>query len=1373
MYWRFAMLRRLTCLFLVVLSAAAMAQHSEIPEPLRGWESWVLRDLPGHSCPLLHASRAAQAGGYACAWPQRLDLTVDARGLSFRGGATLYSEDWLPLPGSRALWPGTVQVGGRVWPVLEHAGAPALRLPAGVHRIEGRIDWPNRPNYLPLPTLYAWTTLAVDGEVRIAPERTAEGLWLGLPRERTADNAAIDALSIEVFRQARDGVPMLLETRLRLNVSGSLRELALGAILPVDFEPMRLESTLEAGLHPDRGLLLLLRPGVHTVTVHARARTALPALTAVAASEPWPTSELWSFAGDPALRTLELSGARSVDPLQEDIPGEWQHLPAWRISGGAALGTELRSRGLSDAGHARLSLQREAWLDFHTRNLQLRDQITGTTGGLQRLQQTPPWTLLRAELDGVPQPLSAAEGGATGVELRGVRLSLQASARVPATGSLRVSGWDQTFDSVQTTLHLPPGRLLLAAPGADRAPATWIANWNLLDLFLVLLTSMLLGRLLGRAWGLLALALLAVAYPDYPVLLLMLAGAAAAQLLREAVGDAGAFARLTGAVRNGLLLGLVIVALPFIAGQLRLAIYPQLELHQVGGADASRYGLQSRMENLAYDAPTSAAGIAGRLMQRDRTAELDSAQMMVEPAAPAVMSPAPPAAAEISQRALAGVGEPDWSWRSYTLVWNGPVVPAQELRLIIVPRWLTALLRVLSVAALAALLWRWSRRAWPPDDTPASSSKAPAPGKGAATAAIAAALLLPLLLQPAGHARADTATIPSPEHLQALRDWLLRPPACAPHCVELPAAALDLQARSLSLMLDIHVEEPAGLALPRAHPNWQLRAVIVNGEPATALRQEGEQAWLWLERGIYRIELRADLPPATQLALQFARPPRSISLSAVSGWTAAGISDGRLAGDTVELRFEAPAAAGEPDAPSLSQRGLNAQPFFRIERALHLGNEWRLQTRVQRVAPAGGNLTVAVPLWPGENPLDESLTVQDGAVQLTLPAGTQTRQWESRLAPANRLAVTAGPLADRSETWQLSSSGLWRVQASGTPLVGIMDPGGSQRYRPLPEETLTLEISPVVALEGPWLAADRASLAVQLGRRTAEYTLTASLRATRAGTHTLRLPEGADLLDITLDGRPQNLRPEDGLLRLSLAAGIQQLAVRWRQPGDLGLLWRSAAPDLGIGAANVSIDVALSDGRWLLWTRGPLLGPAVLYWAALAVMLLIAVGLSRTGRTPLRLRHWLLLTLGFSTLSWIALIFVVGWLLAVDWRERAGPTLDGQQRNGIQIGLGILTALAIIVLISVIPAGLLGQPEMQVVGNGSSSAYLRWFSDRTEPLLPTVTLLSAPLWLYRIAILLWAVWLAASLLGWLRWTWQAMGTGGYWWRKEVADGAGV
>ncbi|MGE0343662.1 MAG: hypothetical protein AB7O86_11425, partial [Porticoccaceae bacterium] len=50
--------------------------------------------------------------------------------------------------------------------------------------------------------------------------------------------------------------------------------------------------------------------------------------------------------------------------------------------------------------------------------------------------------------------------------------------------------------------------------------------------------------------------------------------------------------------------------------------------------------------------------------------------------------------------------------------------------------------------------------------------------------------------------------------------------------------------------------------------------------------------------------------------------------------------------------------------------------------------------------------------------------------------------------------------------------------------------------------------------------------------------------------------------------------------------------------------------------------------------------------------------------------------------------------------------------------------------------------------------------------LPTGAVLSLPLWLYRLAMLAWSLWLVFALLRWVRWGWDCLGTGELWRRGE-------
>jgi len=93
------------------------------------------------------------------------------------------------------------------------------------------------------------------------------------------------------------------------------------------------------------------------------------------------------------------------------------------------------------------------------------------------------------------------------------------------------------------------------------------------------------------------------------------------------------------------------------------------------------------------------------------------------------------------------------------------------------------------------------------------------------------------------------------------------------------------------------------------------------------------------------------------------------------------------------------------------------------------------------------------------------------------------------------------------------------------------------------------------------------------------------------------------------------------------------------------------------------------------------------------------------------------------------------------------------------------------VLISAVPKGLLGLPDMHVGGYESTAWQLNWFADQASSALPQGGVFSVSLWVYKIAMLLWALWLANALIGWLRWGFEAWSAGGYW-RKSKPQVAG-
>lgn len=181
------------------------------------------------------------------------------------------------------------------------------------------------------------------------------------------------------------------------------------------------------------------------------------------------------------------------------------------------------------------------------------------------------------------------------------------------------------------------------------------------------------------------------------------------------------------------------------------------------------------------------------------------------------------------------------------------------------------------------------------------------------------------------------------------------------------------------------------------------------------------------------------------------------------------------------------------------------------------------------------------------------------------------------------------------------------------------------------------------------------------------------------------------------------------------------------------------------------------------------MAPAILFWSALGATALVAFGLGFLPFTPLRRWQWLLLGLGLTQVSAGVALLAVAWLIALGLRRgyKASANSDWFGFNAMQIGLAILTLIGLSCLFEAIRTGLLGSPAMHIMGNGSSAYRLIWSFDRVGETLPQAQVFSVSLWWYRGVMLAWSLWMAFSLLGWLRWGWDSFGEGGAWRKPEL------
>lgn len=1314
-------------LVLAGLAGLAVAATVDVPGALVPWQGFALYGAGDKLCPPSGNDPKVRV----CLFPAGLTLDLDRDGAGFSLRARVFDTVAVPLPHAAGVWVARAMVGGRDVPVVAGKDGPVVWLPAGDHVIEGRLGWNREPGTLFLPAAVGLVRLSRQGSAMPVSVSPVGELRLSAGE---AQAAVANTQRVQVFRLIADGVPMTVTTLFRLEISGLARSVTLSAAVPPGAIPLAVRAPVGAVWGPDGTLVLDAGPGRFDVEVVSRYSGPVtrigPAVTPYG-------REIWSYKASTQLRQTRAEGPASIDPKTAAVPPGWQDLPAFAVSNGDALTITELGRG-APQGRDALTLHREMWLDFSGQGLSVRDAINGQNRSAWTLSMLSPGVLGRVVLGGQAQPvvLVDAEKAGRGVELRTATLSLTANSRYPdASIALPAGGFDREFENITTTLNLAPGWGLLTAFGPDTVRGGLLSPWSLLDLFLICLlavaTVSLRGWPAGAVLGLFLLLSWHEAEAPTVVWLFVLAGAGLLRLAGEGKRLSGniRFRRFAVLVFGLSLLSLVLLAIPFAASQLRLAVAPQIEQSDVPGG-----GMAVQFAETAAPMPAAAPPAT-----RAKTRVAPKAMRAVQAEDGAVHN----APLDFDPNAVIQTGPamPDWHFATATLQWKGPVAKGQTMRLFFVPPAVSMLLGFARVALLGLALFlicdrdRLRRLRLP------------------ATTGLVVFLLV------AGTGRICLAgDFPDRELLDTLRDRLTAPDTCFPHC--LGSAGLSVRLENGRLTINSLVDAAARTAapLPVVSEGWRPDTVRYDGSSDVALVRDGTGLFALVEPGHHEIVLSGPAPAAVSFTVTPVLTPGQVRVAA-PGYRVRGLDAlGGLSGPLELTRAEAGGAGARPGASVVA-----IPPFFDVTRSLRLGLTWEVETVVSRRSPAAVAAVVTVPLLPGEMPDTAGITVKEGMAEVAFGAGQKRLSWRSRLTPGPRLVLTAPQGHDLVETWALEAAPFYAVTYSGLPPVDIVS-GGSwkPRFAPWPGETLEVGIRRPQAAPGEALTIERAELAVHQGREMRDNELSLTFRTARGARHAVRLPDGAELTRLDVSGRETLPTGKDGEVGFALPPGLTTVSIRFREAVALGAILRTPAPDLGLPAATARTRLDFPPDRWLLGVFAPTrLGPAVLYWGWLAVVIALGLGLAAIPDTPLSRWQWFVYALGLSQATPLGVVLAVGWLAAFAWRRRG--TLQGALAfDAGQILLVCLTAAGLVALYATLDAGLLGLPRMQVGGGGSTATELVWTWDQVAGRLPAAMIVSAPMAVFRVLLLAWAVWLAWSLPRWLRWGFDSLLQDGGW-----------
>ena len=1311
--------------------------RKSIPDVLKQWIPWVMYGHEEIACP----GQYNDAGERRCVWEAVLELDLDGNGGVFSMKLLAFTDSWVVLPGETGIWPEEVEIDSVPVPVLPKKIVPRVYVTRGTHTVNGVFRWSKLPDVLQIPQETGVVKLRVNGSDIERPLISRDGkLWL--KKEKTLTFAALKVHK-KAFRLIDDTIPMTVTTLVMLDISGQPQELVLKKVLLPRSVPMEIQTELPAEIRNGGDIAIQARQGRWKIRIKSRMKGPVKSIVVTNAVG---GREIWAFKAENDLRMVKLQGVVFIDPRQTDMPGEWRRFTSFVVKPGMTITFKEIKRGDPDPPPDVLKISKTFWLDFNGRGYTVQDIISGKISRSWHLVVNPPQVLGRVSVDGKDRLITSfGKKKRAGVELRRGTLNLVAESRIEKPlRTLPAVGWMHDFQSVSGTLNLPPGWKLVAVQGADEVTGTWIEKWTLLDFFVVLIISLSVLKLKGWKWFLVALFALCITYhePAAPRLVWLHVIASLAILSYVSIPWIRKASTLWYWAS---MIVLLVITIPFIVQQVRVGVYPQLEHPNYQGTQPpwnepgrrmvkpvrKSYHPPGRRIRTALSGPESQErylyGKSAGLHEKKQAVMVYDTSAMIQ----------------------TGPGLPLWKWNTVSMKWNGPVRSSQTIRLWLLSPVDNLVLSMLRVILIILLITALARKAV----LKVSGNFLPL--------LLALCVLLPV--SPGLAAGESPCVFPPADMLKELQGRLLKEPECAPVCANVPKAVFSLDHSTVKVFFKVDAGTLTSIPLPQS-TQWFPREVFVDSKPAKGIARDTTGIfWVVVSKGIHTVIAVGKVP--SEDVFQFSFPLRPLKVVVESkDWKVEGVSKEGKVGASILFTRES-SSARKPRRAA----GTHVPPFFEVERTLSLALDWQVKTRVRRLTPPVSSAFVSIPLLPGESVMKSGVRVKNGKVLVSMEPGQTETEWFSALKKVPLIKLKAPTSVPWVEKWKLDASPIWHCDLKGIPVIHHRNKSGfwMPQWRPWPGESVEIAVTRLRGIPGRRLTIEKSDLRIVPGTRFSKSELYMKLRSTKGEHHEIYLPRGSKLIEVTINGRSQPIKLKADKLILPLSPGLQTCRIAWYDDTGLSTVTRSAPVNLGTGAVNANVYVKMPRSRWILWTGGPSFGPAVLFWSYLVVVLIAAIILGKYTKTPLGMVSWFLLGIGLTQIAPVMAIAVVGWLILLSVREK-NPLGDRSFLfNCLQLLVFFATLVALWCLYVAVKNGLLGIPDMQITGNGSTNYWLHWTQDRVASNMPAVWTLSLPLYVFRFLMLFWALWLAYSLLGWLRWGWECFGTGGFWKKIKI------
>lgn len=1358
-----------------------------VPDQLSGWVEWVKEKHPEWNC--------ARAGSeQICVWPGSVKYAISKQSLNFGVRVVLDRRGLVPLPFSQSFRPTNVTVtdlaGSNVAAqIIRSNQTLGVKLEPGQYKITGQVSFQEIPPEIPVPQEYGWVDVEFDKNL---PAFTIVRNNSSIILQQPVLENKIDTVNLTVVRQLVDGLPLLLNTKIRLGVSGRARPMNLGRILPEKFVPIDASASLPYHLSAEGELALQLRGGEFEVNILSAAQQPADEFILAAPSQSeWPKEEVWSFKADAKFRSVEVNGGNSVQPEITQLPSEWHTGASYSFTPGSTVKLkELRRGELTPPPNA-ISLTREFWPNLKSNGYTVLDKFSGAFYRGTRINSLAENKLGRATIDDSPILITNdKESKLLGVEIRQTNLQLEAVSKVESSSKFSAVGWDQTVNRLKWRLNLPPLWRLIYVSGGQ-APGSWFESWSLLHIFAGIVLVVATRLLFGNIVALLLVVALPLNHQEFLAPRMLFIHLVLLFGWKRLLGNDKSFwLTLCNSLVYVTFAALGLQALAFSKLQLTQLLFPQLE-------SGTRFitALQfliSSLESSLIAWPLmlvviAAVLLAVRFVQKSKgIPSLIGRLLLVFVLAAFALIPAR-IAIEVAFSVLnpvqmeSSLQESDFEqYESVEKSYSRSISkPSSKLKMNLsgkdeevaaqnVFSWSNKALQ----SGPALPTWHWKTQTILIDGPVEPSHKINLfvvgelgnrlfsglrailimlalllvgrvifKGVKFPTAQVAAAFLLFIV------PRCSQAEFPNATMLKDLESQLTSKMCDSDQCATILSSQLDLGNNKFELRMQVSADGPAAVTLPGPIDALAPQEVLVDDTETNALRRSASNfLQLRVSSGVHRVVARGKLPLVEAFSVKFPTEPVSIGVTA-SDWLVEGLQPAGTAPDG--LRFTLRSNSKSASNLDVRQKKSELANWYYVTRELLISEQPKLFYTVRRLGSVRAATHFKLPLQPNERITSGDVNVDENNVLINFDAGQEQIHFKGVIPFSTELKLSSIPTPLLSEEWRVICSPIFSCSISGIQPTATTQSGqAASVFHPYSGENLLIAVTNLDGLAGASLTIDSATHEVHWGNPLIEASLVSKVRVTQPEAVTFTIPEKATLNSVVVDNISGGYTTEKSKISVLLNPGNHTLSATYQMPSE-NFVQNSAPPiTYSHPLNNISIKLVPPNDRWLIWTGGGSWGPSVLFWSKLLIVIGICLMLQRFSLIPVSARGAVFLGIGVTTLPFLYMTPIFVWLVTLQWPGKLSRLLQPLPR-AVRVSVVILLGLlSTYYFYRIVEIGLVLAPPMLVVGNQSSIYGLRWYFDYVNNSLPTPWFITLPLWCWRVFALAWATWLVIAMLDW-------------------------